>query len=97
MDLSSERIFIGSCFQRIFSCFAFNNKKALVGPFSEYCVARNIVDTFRTYLNMIVCDGPLLVDTRERGKELVFPSLQHTHNISVDRIRSTTITTSMAR
>ena len=37
MDLSSERIFIGSCFQRIFSCFAFNNEKALVGPFSEYC------------------------------------------------------------
>ena len=35
---------------------------------------------------MIVGDGPLLVDTRERGKELVFPSLQHTHNISVDRI-----------
>ena len=24
---------------------------------------------------------PLLVDTRERGKELVFPSLQHAHNI----------------
>ena len=48
---------------------------------SKYCVARNIVDTLITYLNMIVGDGPLLVDTRERGKELVFPSLQHAQQI----------------